>query len=99
MTSIPENATLLGRVWNADAQGPSVVTIRDGQVIDITEFPYFTYLFGDLHPHMMGMTFVGLSIAIDASSIIPGLAWGKRRVSSRISSDIWATYSIVVPTP
>ena len=36
MTTLPDNATLLGRVWNADAQGPSVVTIRDGQVIDIT---------------------------------------------------------------
>ena len=36
MTSLPKNATLLGRVWNADAQGPSVVTIRDGQIIDIT---------------------------------------------------------------
>jgi fumarylacetoacetate (FAA) hydrolase family protein len=36
MTTLPENATLLGRVWNADVQGPSVVTIRDGQVIDIT---------------------------------------------------------------
>ncbi|MCB1369264.1 MAG: fumarylacetoacetate hydrolase, partial [Rhodobacteraceae bacterium] len=27
---------LLGRVWTEDAGGPSVVTIRDGQVIDIT---------------------------------------------------------------
>jgi fumarylacetoacetate (FAA) hydrolase family protein len=36
MTTLPENATLLGRVWNANEQGPSVVTIRDGQVIDIT---------------------------------------------------------------
>jgi fumarylacetoacetate (FAA) hydrolase family protein len=36
MTTLPENATLLGRVWNADVQGPSVVTIRNGQVIDIT---------------------------------------------------------------
>jgi len=36
MKTLPENATLLGRVWNAVDQGPSVVTIRDGQVIDIT---------------------------------------------------------------
>ena len=36
MATFPENATLLGRVWNAVEQGPSVVTIRDGQVIDIT---------------------------------------------------------------
>ncbi|MGB5556563.1 MAG: fumarylacetoacetate hydrolase family protein [Paracoccaceae bacterium] len=31
-----EAGCLLGRVWNPDAGGPSVVTIRDGQVIDIT---------------------------------------------------------------
>ena len=28
--------TILGRVWNAVDKGPSVITIRDGQVIDIT---------------------------------------------------------------
>ena len=31
-----DNPTLLGRVWNAAEQGPSVITVRDGQVIDIT---------------------------------------------------------------
>lgn len=36
MDILPPNATLLGRVWNAVDQGPSVVTIRDGKVIDIT---------------------------------------------------------------
>ncbi|QKV19061.1 fumarylacetoacetate hydrolase family protein [Oricola thermophila] len=36
MNILPENATLLGRVWNAEIQGPAVVTVRDGQVIDIT---------------------------------------------------------------
>lgn len=36
MTILPDNASLLGRVWNANVQGPSVVTIRGGQVIDIT---------------------------------------------------------------
>lgn len=30
------NGTYLGRVWDPQAQGPSVVTIRDGHVFDIT---------------------------------------------------------------
>lgn len=34
--SLPPNAIMLGRVWSPDARGPSVVTVRDGRVIDIT---------------------------------------------------------------
>ena len=30
------NAVLLGRVWNAEVQGPSIITIRDTDVYDIT---------------------------------------------------------------
>ena len=36
MSVLPQDGTLLGRVWNPAAKGPSVVTVRDGQVIDIT---------------------------------------------------------------
>ncbi len=35
MAFLPESATLVGRVWRAGI-GPSVVTLRKGQVIDIT---------------------------------------------------------------
>lgn len=35
-TSLNMTGTWLGRVWNSAAGGPSVVTLRDGQVIDIT---------------------------------------------------------------
>jgi fumarylacetoacetate (FAA) hydrolase family protein len=35
MSALPKTATLVGRVWRAGI-GPSVVTLRQGQVIDIT---------------------------------------------------------------
>lgn len=35
-----EAATLLGRVWRPDLGRPSVVTLRDGQIVDVTRsFP------------------------------------------------------------
>lgn len=36
MTDFPQNGTFLGRVWDADAKGPSVVTLREGHLVDIT---------------------------------------------------------------
>ncbi|MGQ7844687.1 fumarylacetoacetate hydrolase family protein [Granulosicoccus sp. 3-233] len=36
MNSLIPDGCLVGRVWNSAAQGPSVVTVRNGQFIDIT---------------------------------------------------------------
>ncbi|MCD1635802.1 fumarylacetoacetate hydrolase family protein [Martelella mediterranea] len=36
MTGFHKEGTYLGRIWNAEAGGPSVVAIRDGRIIDIT---------------------------------------------------------------
>ncbi len=36
-----ESGSLVGRVWRSDVEGPAIVTVRDGHLIDITsrEFP------------------------------------------------------------
>ena len=33
---LPSSGTYLGRVWNPAYAGPSIVTIRDGRVVDLT---------------------------------------------------------------
>lgn len=47
-----------------------VTTPPPGEVGDITEFPYFTLLFGDLHPHLMGMAFLGLVASLALAHLL-----------------------------
>ncbi|HEY2123631.1 MAG TPA: hypothetical protein VGH07_08560, partial [Chthoniobacterales bacterium] len=43
--------SLVGRVWRPDVQGPSVVAVRDGAVLDISDaFPTMRDLCEALHP-------------------------------------------------
>jgi YYY domain-containing protein len=61
---------ILGGAWNwcSKARTPPYDWWRSSRVhfgsFDITEFPYFTLLFADLHPHLMGLPFFGLAIAL-----------------------------------
>ena len=53
-------------------------TVVDGQSKDytITEFPFFSFLLGDLHPHLMALPFVLLAIGLSLHLVIgqgPGL--------------------------
>ena len=49
-----------------DWWGPSRVNTGN---FDITEFPFFTFLFGDLHPHLMGMPVFTLLIALSMAYV------------------------------
>ncbi|MFQ5826595.1 MAG: DUF2298 domain-containing protein, partial [Dehalococcoidia bacterium] len=59
-------------------------TLAEGGSLDytITEFPLFSFLLGDLHPHLMGLPFallaLGLSLNILRTGEALGLTWLRR---------------------
>ena len=74
---------IAGGLWNWLVEGQALRPFdwwRASRVhppqFDITEFPYWSFLFGDLHPHLMGLPFFGLVIALSAAyvlSVVRGL--------------------------
>ena len=46
---------------------------------DITEFPYWSMLFGDLHPHLMGLPFFGAVVAIGTGYVVTAARGGRLR--------------------
>ncbi len=62
-----------------------MLSATQGGVAPITEFPYFSYLFADLHAHMMAISFAVLSIGASL-----GLALGRERKGDR-----WREWALV----
>ena len=59
-------------------------TVVDGRSLDytITEFPFFSFLLGDLHAHVMALPFLALALGLLLNLLLskepPGLAWLRR---------------------
>src|SRR5262249_40575484 len=70
---VPSIANSAGGLWQVIFHGAHLkdfdywrssrmLTAPEGQVAPITEFPYFTFLYADLHAHMMAIAFGVLAI-------------------------------------
>lgn len=78
--------------WNASRAIPSVT----GDVQPITEFPMFTFLYGDLHAHMMAMPVVMLVLVVSLSWALPKVggagAWlGRLLLGALAVGALWPT--------
>ena len=68
-----ENAVLVGRVWNREAAGPSIVVLRDGKVVDITapECPTMRDLLEAADPVALSRS-IGGTVLCDVNALLSG---------------------------
>ncbi|HEX6387095.1 MAG TPA: DUF2298 domain-containing protein [Anaerolineae bacterium] len=67
--------------WNATR----AININEGEVIPITEFPFFTFLYGDLHAHMISLPLqllalgwaVGLALQVHPGRAQESNSWAR----------------------
>lgn len=70
-------------------------TLRDGHSLDYTihEFPFFTFLLGDLHPHASTLPFligqIGLATSLALTGGTPSGGWLRRHAAALVTLALW----------
>jgi len=92
---------MLGGAWRWGFEGARLAPFdwwRSSRVhlgsFDITEFPYWTFLFADLHPHLMDLPFFGLTIAL-VLAYVASAQMGIRLQSWALAGALGATLGLV----
>lgn len=68
-------------IHDKDALGNSI------EVID--EFPFFSFLLGDNHPHVLALPFVLLALALALNLLLSGRTASQSKAASRPEGDLW----------
>ncbi len=76
------------------------ITINEGEVAPITEFPFFTFLYGDLHAHMIALPLSLLALGWAMSIVLQNrqISWGQMLIGALAIGVLYPTNSWDYPT-